>query len=106
VQASEHSVFRAPFALNDSNRYTIHSFNVALSEINTVPYVVDFTKSQSTTARPFYCSMYKDPDYAPEVFFLRHDWYFYTLKDEIIINTPQLYFDENWYWEAGSGTLP
>ena len=90
-------------AMSASTRYTIGDFTEARSASLTVPYVVDFTHSQSSTARPFYCSMYWDQTTPVTGYFGRHDWYFYKLKDNVTINTNQLYVDTNWTWDTTAG---
>jgi len=86
-------------------RYTLDDFTETRIADNTTPYVVDFTRKQSPTARPFYCSMYNDQIAPITDRFNRHNWYFYILKNQITLNTSQLYVDSNWTWDATTGQL-
>ncbi|MCI0714175.1 MAG: SH3 domain-containing protein [Chloroflexi bacterium] len=65
-----------------------------------VPYVVDFVVVQKPIPRPFYCSRFQEPG-RPN--FVPHEWFFYTLPDQISIPDSELYTDPLWQWEASDG---
>jgi hypothetical protein len=88
--------------------FNTEHFELERKSSNTVPYVADFLGSnndgmiQRPVARPFYCTRYAPNDQG----FFAHDWYFFTLKDQIIFtepNQPQqtLYTPQNWQWNSG-----
>jgi hypothetical protein len=86
-----------------TTRQIVSNFTVSRTSTNTAPYVADFTRAQSATPRPFYCSIYYDQTQPVVGYFNRHDWYFYTIANTISINTSQIYTDANWQWDASAG---
>jgi hypothetical protein len=63
-----------------------------------VPYVVDFNnRLQSQRPRPFYCTAYLENQYSPGNFAI-HNWWFYTMPDEVHLTVIQLYVNPNWEW--------
>lgn len=84
-------------------RYTITNFQSAYttSVANIVPYIVDFTRAQSPTPRPFYCSLYLES--GAFINFARHDWYFYTLGNVLTLRRDKIYTDPTWQWTSTDG---
>ncbi len=99
-------------------RWTVPEFRMTYTEAmtagiaNPVPWVADFTSppngntledaTQSPVPRPFYCTMFIE-DAAQLDRFYAHNWYFYTLPDEVTVSTQnghlnQLYVDPQWFW--------
>ncbi len=100
------NIRNCPVVLKPESRLNINNLQPsfeATSE-NYVPYVVDFTRAQSPVPRPFYCTMYNESDVQN---FARHDWYFYRLPDQLLVNVsgiePRLYVDPNWQWNNTDG---
>jgi len=89
-------------AMATNQRYTIANFRESIQPDFTTPYVVDFTQTQSPTARPFYCSMYDDQIPPIQNRFSRHDWYFYILRNSLTLPVSQIYVDPNWTWDITS----
>ena len=87
-------------------RFNIDSFEpIYTTTVNQiVPYVADFTRAQSPVPRPFYCTMYLEP--GGLVNFAVHDWYFYTIPNQITLSISKIYVDPNWQWENTNGVYP
>jgi hypothetical protein len=77
--------------------------------LNPVPYVVDFTSQyvNPPTPRPFYCTRHVDsipnPNPNQSSFFSVHNWYFFTMPENVTFASPSLplnslYVDQNWSW--------
>jgi hypothetical protein len=91
-------------SLSHSTRRRIQDFQVAYdaSMPNLVPYVADFTRVQSPTSRPFYCTRYFEVNQAN---FTRHNWRFYRLSDQITLSLSKIYVDDQWTWTFNDGVL-
>jgi hypothetical protein len=104
---------------NGYRRWAIGDFGVTYADaqsrgiLNSVPWVVDFTSpptpnnitdaTQSPVPRPFYCTMFwEDTPIGNFDRFSPHDWYFYTMPDQVLVSTTavanQVYSDPNWQW--------
>jgi hypothetical protein len=100
-------------------RWAIGNFGASYSDAQTkaisnpVPWVADFTSpptpnnvtdaTQSPVPRPFYCTMFwEDAPVGNFDRFSPHDWYFYTLPNQVALSTISglnlLYVDPNWQW--------
>jgi hypothetical protein len=81
-----------------------NAFDISASDTSLdtamVPWVADFTSVQQPLPRPFYCTRYLQAQMED---FVAHDWYFYTLPDEITIGVDQIYADPNWDWSPNDG---
>jgi hypothetical protein len=109
--------------VNGYRRWSITDFGMSYTDAQSrgipypVPWVADFTSppngndqtdaTQSPVPRPFYCTMYWEPDLNPDVIrgtdrFYAHDWYFYTMPDTVTASAStapdQLYVDSQWQW--------
>jgi predicted outer membrane repeat protein len=101
-------------ALEDPPTSYFSTFSQAIDNnvVSPVPYVVDFTRLQRVSPRPFFCGYYSDPlsDYTPENEednkFSDHDWFFYTTPNFINITLQQLYIVSNWSWANENGNFP
>ena len=80
---------------------TIANYVSGAGIADAVPYVSDATTIQRSVPRPFYCTRWF---LGSSTYFAPHDWYFYTMSDEITIPTSRLYVDPHWYWLAQDRT--
>jgi hypothetical protein len=84
--------------------YHITDFFVSRSGADTIPYVADFTSPfvNNPTPRPFYCTRFVDdignPTAGQPSFFDAHDWYLFTMPDNVTVPVNDLYIDEQWSW--------
>jgi hypothetical protein len=80
------------------------SYADAQGILNPVPYVADFTSPfvNNPTPRPFYCTRFVDdignPTAGQPSFFDAHDWYLFTMPDNVTVPVNNLYIDEQWSW--------
>jgi hypothetical protein len=96
-------------ALSTSQRsyFTTYSHAINNNIHAPLPYVVDFTRLQRVSPRPFFCTFYQDPESEDSDKRLsNHDWFFYTIPDSIHITMDQLYITQNWFWSTSAGIFP